>query len=167
MQLWLHSIEVFVDRCIPYLLILLAILIIGGIFFPANVASWTEKIEVFDGVVIGFFAVDLAFKYNRVRNIPNFIKKYWLDILATIPFFFVFRFFEGFLELADMLRWERGAEEAALIVHEGIATEKEVFRFVREVEEAGKASRYARMERFLKPLARFPRFLKVFPFFEK
>jgi len=151
MKRWLHKIEILVDRAIPYTLILLLLLIIAEIFFADKIESYHINVSVVDGFIIGIFVVDLAFKYIRTKNIPKFFRTYWLEIIAVFPAFLVLRLIEEFIIIVNI-------EESIVISQEVI-----------EVGErtVPKASRTRYFARFLRPLARLPRFLKAFSFYEK
>ncbi len=160
MRLWLHKVEKFVDRAIPPMLLLLLFIIIGDLFFADAVEPYHDYVDYFDMLLIVTFAVDLSFKFHRVRKIKRFVRTYWIEIIATIPFFLIFRFveffgFEGLLEQGQRFAHEAG--ELEKLEREGGAI----------VKEAGKASRTARVLRSFRIIARFPRFLKALPFHEK
>lgn len=162
MHIWLHKIEVLVDRLIPPLLAALLIVIVGELFFSHQFEWYRHYADWFDGLVIAVFAIDLGFKYSRVRKMPTFLKKYWLEILATIPFFLAFRFME-------LLKATEFIEKGQSIAHEGLAAakiEKEAVVVVREAARAGEVTRTARMISMVRTL-RFSRLLKAIPFFEK
>ena len=91
MHIALHKIEVVVDRLIPPVLAALLIVIVGELFFSHQFAWYKHYADFFDGFVVLLFAVDLGFKYSRIRKLPTFTKRYWLEIIATIPFFLIFR----------------------------------------------------------------------------
>lgn len=172
MKPWLHKIEVIVDRAIPYLLVLLLGLIIGDIFFLDFLEHYNLHAYVIaaDYLIIGFFGVDLIFKWFRVRRVWPFLKRYWLDILAVFPFMLFFRFLE---EIYILMRFRTYFEEGQRILHQVLETQKEVVKIAREVEKAGKISRLrffsrlGRYTRFIRPLTRAPRFMKAFAFYEK
>ncbi len=125
--------EQTIDNIVPYALIVLFIVILVEFLYPAYLASYSIYLSIIDWGIIILFIVDLTFKFNRIRNIPLFMRRHYLDIIATIPFFIVFRFFEG---AAGIMRLaSRGAIEVP--VH---------------------GSSFLR---FMRPLARFPRFAKM------
>lgn len=174
MRIWLHKVEKLVDRIIPPLLLVLLAIIIADIFFAEEFEPYHLYVDYFDAFLIAVFVADLAFKFHRVRKVPKFIRKYWIEILATIPFFLIFRFVEffgigGVLEEGQRLAHEAG--EVEKLEKEGGAILKEAGKLEREtvaiVKEAGKASRTARVLRSFRIFARFPRFLKVLPFHER
>jgi hypothetical protein len=160
MQIWLHKLEVFIDKVIPPLLVLLLFLILGELFFHERLMPILAYTDYFDGLIVSVFAIDLAFKFHRVRKVPKFVRKYWLEIIATIPFFLIFRITE-FFGLQEIV------ERSQIIAHEA----PEISRLEREtsaiVKEAGKIGRTARFLRTMRIVARFPRFLQAVPFFEK
>ncbi len=174
MRLWLHKVEMLVDRAIPPLLLLLLAIIIGELFFSEKLERYQHYVDYFDIFLISLFAVDLAFKFHRVRKIKRFVRTYWIEIIATIPFFLIFRFTE-FLGLNELLeqgqRFAHEASEVEKLEREGSAIVKEAGKLEREttaiVKEAGKASRIARVMRSFRVFSRFPRFLKVLPFHER
>jgi hypothetical protein len=163
MHLFLHKVEVWVDRAIPPLLAALMIVIVGEIFFADQYELYHKYADWFDGVVISVFAVDLTFKYMRVRNMPTFVKKHWVEIIATIPFFLVFRLVEFFRLSSFFERGQTILHESALVSK----VEKEAVVILRETSKARQVSRTARMFVAFRMLSRFPRIAKIIPFYEK
>ncbi|HII72463.1 TPA: hypothetical protein HA265_06935 [Candidatus Woesearchaeota archaeon] len=188
MKHWLHKIEVIVDKLIVPMLLLLIVIIVLDLGFPVIAEHYHSYIVIGDTLVIIVFVFDLVFKYIRVRNIPLFIRKFWLDILAVFPFFLLFRVFEGFFGLLSR-SFSEGAQTVQSFLHTGLEVEKEgvkvaevvskeggkvietttreIARIAREAEKVGKVSRSARFARFIRPIFRLPRFIKALPFFEK
>jgi hypothetical protein len=179
MKRWMHKIEVIVDKAIgPCLILLLAVIIIE-IGFSGMTEEYNLQlpIEIADYAIIAIFALDLVFKYMRVRHIPEFLRRYWLDIIAVFPFFLLFRFYElaaGVLSPA----LSEGAQTAQQLLHEGSGVEKEGSKILSEMEKIAKETtkvskleRSTRFVRFIRPLFRVPRFLKSVPkindFYEK
>lgn len=175
MKKWVHKIELFVDKIIPYLLIILLFIIAGELFFYETLKHYHFWVEAADWFIIFMFIVDLGFKYNRVRNVPSFLRRYWLDVIAVFPFFLLFRLVdEAMLAIGRIFglsgeTWQR-------FLHIGVETGKltEEARLLSDIEreeklvaEIGKgASRGERFARILRPVARMPRFLRAFDFFE-
>ena len=164
MHYLLKKLEHFTDRIIPYLLIILAVILILEFFFHDTADYYHEQIILADSIIIFFFTLDLAYKFNRVRNIKLFIRKYWLDIIAVFPFFLLFRVVEEvFLffripELGDTQKF----------LHIGLETEKiaKEEMALKELAELQKETRFTRTRMFTR-FFRVPRFIKVFPFYEK
>ncbi len=135
MNKWLKELEVIIDKIIPYLVLILLAIIIIDLFYTHTAEKYKFQIGLIDGFIILAFIIDLGFKYNRVRNIPNFVKKYWLEILAVFPFYLIFRLLEttvGFLELSGFIK------QGQNIFHSGIEVEKEVSLIGREAGELEK-----------------------------
>jgi hypothetical protein len=73
----------------------------------------------------------------------------------------VLRLLEEFVAIANL------GETAQKYFREALEVEREGKVLVREIEKTGQASRLKYFARFIRPLARFPRFLKAFSFYEK
>ncbi len=158
MKKWMHKAEKIVDSAIPMLLVVFIFIVALEIFFPHEIEPFKNHIDVFDTILILIFASDLFFKYERMRNFPKFIKKYWLQIFAIIPFYAVFRVME-YLELAEL------ASKGGKFVNETQFVRGPAL-LIREAEKAEGISRTQKLLRF-KALSRFPRLLEALPFFEK
>jgi len=83
------SLERFVAKAIPFLLVLIIVLLVFE--FAVDTAPYQIYIDAFDFLVILFFAIDLYFKRSHCHSWKYFVKNYWLEIIATIPFFWIFR----------------------------------------------------------------------------
>jgi hypothetical protein len=159
MHLLAHQLEKRIDELIPFLLAGLLAIIIAELFFMEQTHTHQYYIDLFDGVIITVFSLDIYFKYQRAKHLRPFLRKYWPDILAVIPFFMVFR-------VAEMFRFSgilRTGEQS--LEHLGFTTQEMVL--AREIGRVGRLSRTERMLRYFKILGRTPRFLKALPFFEK
>jgi hypothetical protein len=164
MKKWMHKVEVVVDKLIPPMLVILLFLIIVELFFEEFAHHYEFWIILLDYIVIGVFVVDVIFKYIRIKPFKQFLKKSWLDIIAIFPFAIMFRLVEGFFELFAV---SEIVKEGQSVLHEAAHLEKEAGKIVKEVERAGKAARTTRFARFIRPIARAPRFVKAFAFYEK
>jgi hypothetical protein len=140
--------EWFTDIIIPYLLIILAIelLIENPLWVLYDLEQW-HAITYLDYAILFFFIVDLSFKWWHVKNLTQFVKLYWLDILAVLPFYLGFRVYARFAGLLST-----GEEIAAMqkVAHEAVLT--------REAQLADDLGKLARDEKFLRearPLTRF------------
>jgi hypothetical protein len=160
----MHKIEVIVDKAIPPCLVVLLAVIIIELGFHGMIAEYklALPITIADYTVICVFVVDLIFKYMRTRHLPKFFRRYWLDILAVFPFFLLFRIYELAFGAASLAVSE-GAHTAQIIVHEGLEVEKEGAKILSEAEKLAKMERSTRLARFMRPLARIPRFFKALP----
>ena len=171
----LKKLEHLTDRIIPYLLVLLTIIIVLEFGFKHIAEQYNLHITIADYTIIFFFVLDLAYKYNRVRQFKPFVKKFWLDIIAVFPFFLVFRIVE---ELFLLLSVSQDVAEGQKFLHFGLEAEKIVkeesalkelsslqkeSRFIKEIESGTKLTRTSLFARFF----RLPRMIKVLPFYEK
>ncbi|MBI4141454.1 hypothetical protein HY484_00855 [Candidatus Woesearchaeota archaeon] len=158
----LSSIEHIVDKTIPFLVVLLALLIIAD--FTMDIHKFEPWVSYADWLIVGFFVIDLSFKWRHVRKVTKFLKLYWLDILAVFPFYLIFR---AYVAIADIIVAGERIKEAQQIAHEAVLLretkllkEAELFtketRLVREAELAAKEAKFVpRMIRFGQRLIRF------------
>lgn len=147
--------EHFVDKIIPYLVVLLGLILV--LEFTVDLHKYEIYIKYFDYVIVAFFLADLYFKWIKTKKIKTFVRLYWLDILAVFPFYLIFRTYLLFAELAT------STEQAQKFMHEAVLLReaKVIEPFLKETEIAAKeASRLSRFERFIKTVQRFVRFLK-------
>ena len=63
MKEWLKKIELFVDKFIPYLLVLLIFVIIIELFFHDVAEAYRYHINLLDGFIVLVFLLDLYNKY--------------------------------------------------------------------------------------------------------
>lgn len=159
MKPWLHKIEIAVDKLIPFLLIILLFIIIGEFWFHDIIAKYRTIADGLDLFIIFVFVLDLAFKYNRIRNFPKFLRASWLDIIAIFPFFLIFRVIEG---VAGVFEAGEIVTRTQKVVHVSLELEPEVGKALKEGEVIAKEiSRTERFSRFLRPLTRGVRFFKL------
>lgn len=148
---FLRAFEWFTDLIIPYLLIALAIeLAVDNPLWQLYDLHYLEPfITYFDYFILFFFVTDLVFKWFHVRNVIKFVKLYWLDILAVLPFYFAFRVYARIAALAAV-----GEEiaEAQKVAHEVVLA-----REARLLREAEMIAREERLLREARPLTRFIR----------
>ncbi len=167
-----HKVEHFIDKLIPYLVLILFVIIIITLFFHNISAKYAKTIHLADTIIISVFIIDLIFKFIRVRKIKKFIRLYWIDIIAVFPFYLLIRVIE---EIYLLFRLSDTIQESQSLLHlwtevaskEAGAIEKETGKIIRETEKFGKLSRSGFLVRFLKPLTRIPRLLMIFPYYEK
>ncbi|MBS3143260.1 ion transporter [Candidatus Woesearchaeota archaeon] len=175
MRRWLHTIEVIVDKAIPYLILILLFIIIGEFAFHSLIEKYRLYATIADYIIIGFFVIDLIFKFYRVRNVKLFFKKYWLEVIAVFPFILVFRLFE---ELAVIFRITGPLEEGQKVLHgvtevTKIGEEQKIIRELQQLEKGTQTfrsiqegTRLSRTSMFLKFL-RLPRLARAVPIYEK
>lgn len=151
MNNWVHRIEILADRSVPYALLVLFFVIVGELFFTERIENYKLYVSIIDGIIIGIFVVDLSFKYYRSKSMPDFLKNHWLDIIAVFPAFL-------FVRMVEELRIIANLEETILLSQESLEIGEKV---------GSKTSRIHYFARFARPLARLPRFLKAFSFYER
>tara|TARA_Y100000310_G_scaffold298133_1_gene331775 strand:- start:3028 stop:3594 length:567 start_codon:yes stop_codon:yes gene_type:complete len=157
-----HKVEEWVDKLIPWMILLLLVIIILEFFYhdfvhDHHLEPW---LKYGDWLVIVIFIADLGFKYHRVKYIKDFFKKYWLDIIAVFPFILFFRFFEPIMGI--FAKSGSTLKKGQSLLHEGLEVEKAGSRLIKEAEIASRVSRSGRFTRFIRPIARLPRFVKFF-----
>ncbi len=138
MKKWLHKIEMLVDKAILPTIAVLLVIIVLELFFRETAEHYHTVISIADYIIIGIFVLDLVFKYLRVRQIPLFIRTYWLDILAVFPFILLFRVFEGVYGLFAAAESLQTFGNLQSVFHEGLEVEKEVVKIAEEVSKVGK-----------------------------
>jgi hypothetical protein len=124
MKRWLHGVELLVDEMIPLLLIILIFFTIAETMLPDS--QWIGiSADIYDGIVVLFFISDLTFKYRRTRNALKFVRKYWIELIASFPLFLVVRFVEVFgyakeiresQVIAQQIRTLRGASRSSRLI---------------------------------------------------
>ncbi|PIN87765.1 hypothetical protein COV12_02060 [Candidatus Woesearchaeota archaeon CG10_big_fil_rev_8_21_14_0_10_32_24] len=83
-----------VQNLIPPSLILLLTFTIIELFY--DIPGWfVLSLDFFDAYVIIIFAIDLYYRWQDTPHFGLYVKKYWIDIIATIPFPFIFWGIEG------------------------------------------------------------------------
>jgi len=162
MNIFLHKIEKLVDKLIPICLLILIPIIIIELFYEDFSYHYHNIISFIDSMVVLVFFADLVFKYIRVHNVPKFLRRYWLDILAIFPFYTVFRIFEKVAFLINPL--SEGFQSSQMIIHEGLEIEKEGSKIIKE---AGRTSRFDKFSRYLLRVTKIPRLLKLASYFEQ
>lgn len=129
-----------VNRTIPILVILLAIvLILDNPFWTIyNLEHFGTAMFVFDAVIFFFFFADLVFKWRSVKKLDSFIRLYWIDIVAVFPFYLGFRAYQEvayFFEVGGEI-----AESTQKLAHEAIILkESEMLKEAREAKPVLKA----------------------------
>ncbi len=136
MNKYLEKLEIITHKVIPYLLIILAIIIIldNPLWIIYETSNFETSFIVFDIIIIFFFSVDLIFKWFRVKNARIFIELYWIDIIAVLPFYLVFRIYR---EISGLLKFGEGIETGQKLAHESmLLKEAELLKEARVFEEA-------------------------------
>jgi basic amino acid/polyamine antiporter, APA family len=119
-----------VQLLIPPSLVLLLLATIIELFF--GVSSLGMFVDIFDAYIIIIFAIDLYYRWQENPHFIPWVKKYFLDIIATIPFNLIFLGVEGLVFL-------------------------QALRGIRIATRALRSTKYIRLFR----LARLPRFMRM------
>jgi hypothetical protein len=149
----LHAVEWFVDKATIYVLILLTLVLIAD--FTVNLTPYDNWIFVFDIFIVSFFLVDLVFKYAHTTSALRFVRLYWLEILAVLPIYYLFRFFSGIGAIGESVAEAQRLTHEAMLTRdtELLAREARVLREARlfsEAELAGSETAIgARIVRFI------------------
>jgi len=139
-----NKLDKVIQLLIPPSLVLLLIVTIIELFY--NISSRTAFfIDVFDIYVIIIFAIDLYFRWFETPKFIPFVKKHFLDIIATIPFNLIFLGIEGLV----LIRALRGV------------------RLISSIAKFARFARYGRLLRLLRFGARAPRFLRTRKYVKK
>lgn len=141
MNRYLKKIEHLADALIPPALLGVTIILGLELGFPEVAHNYHSWINYVDYAIIGIFSVDLSFKAHRASRWDVFLKEHWLEIVAIMPFFLMFRVFE-FLRLIAGI--ETGQEAAHL----------------------ASGARSSRFTRIIRPLSRSPRLARAAEFFD-
>lgn len=127
----------------PSLVLLLVVTIIELFYGVGKVMS--IFIDVFDVYVIIIFAIDLYYRWQETPHFFPYIKKHFLDIIATIPFNLIFLGIEGLA----LIRAFRGV------------------RILARIARMARFARYGRLLRLIRFGARAPRFLRTRKYVKK
>ncbi|HIH17529.1 MAG TPA: hypothetical protein HA282_04170 [Nanoarchaeota archaeon] len=144
----LRRVEKFVDRVVPILLIILAVVVIleNPFWSLVDLHTYRSQLFIFDTLLVIFLAADLTFKWWHIRNLKTFVRLYWLELIAVFPFYLFFRIYILSVEFA------RAGEQAQRAIHQAILTreagllkEAEFFQSAEKIlREEGFASRLLR-----------------------
>ncbi|MBI4140940.1 hypothetical protein HY485_03835 [Candidatus Woesearchaeota archaeon] len=150
------SVEQLVDRVIPFLVILLALLILADM--TMDIHRFEPWVSYADWLVIGVFVADLIFKWRHVRKVTKFLRLYWLDIIAVFPFYL---FFRAYVAIAELVVAGERIKEAQEIAHEALLLRET--KLLKEAEIFGKEARLAREAELAAKDVRFvPRMIRLF-----
>ncbi len=130
--------EKLVDILITPTVVVIAIMIIGELFF--NFEKYEPWVTIADVAVVCVFGLDLILKYRRVHDTKKFVRLYWLELLAVFPFYLVFR---GFSILQDFISVGPTSEVAQRALHESslLRESRELGVIAKEERLAGSAIR--------------------------
>lgn len=163
--------EWFVEKLIPWLVLILLFVILGEYSGDLNIFHWNwidqvsgffhhheAQIHLLDQVIIGFFIVDLYFNFFKKATVQSFLETSILDIIAVAPMGLIFDF-------AGV-----GVSEAQQVLHVTTEVEKEAVVALKETklasrltkaEEAARIARLKKGTRIARFFARIPRFFRL------
>lgn len=143
------------DMLVGPALVIILFVIIFEIFLPDLAHKYHTAILAADYAAITVFLVDLSFKFKRASEWENFLRDYWLEIIAIMPGFIVFRVLDTFFVIT------RSAELSQDAIHLATRSER-----LAAIAGGGELSRVARLERVSLGLARTPRLARAVDFFK-
>lgn len=168
--------EHFVDRAIPWIVLLLFIIILGEFSYLFNFHDWawltsvsdffqrhSLEFKIVDDIIVAFFVVDLYFNFFKKKTFWSFLKTSILDIIAIAPLGLIFRVSELGAEVGRAQSALHVASDIELGAIETIEGERATSRLLRAEQEAVKL---AKLEHVTK-LPRFIRLHRIAQFFGK
>ena len=166
---YLAWLEKFVEKMIPWLVLILLFVILGEYSGDLNIFHWNwidqvsgffhhheAQIHLLDQVIIGFFIVDLYFNFFKKATVQSFLETSILDIIAVAPMGLIFDF-------AGV-----GVSEAQQVLHVTTEVEKEAAVALKETKlasrltKAEEAARLARLKKGTTLAQRMPRLARFF-----
>jgi len=142
---FLNWLERFIDKAVPYLAILLALIIIAE-FTIKGIEHYEIYLIIIDYFILSFFILDLIFKWFRVRKLKKFIKLYWLDLIAVFPFYLIIR---AYLRITALIRVGEEVAQLQQFAHETV--------LIREAKLAESLEKEAKVLKEMRPLTRLLR----------
>lgn len=148
----LEAIEIFIDKSIPYLVIIIAVMLILN--FTINSEQFEPWFSYLDWAILAFFVADLVFKWRHVRKLTKFLRLYWIEILAVFPFYLIIR---AYATIAELITVGERVSEAQQITHEALLLREA--KILRETELLAEESGVVGKEVRLLP--------RIFRFFQR
>jgi hypothetical protein len=148
----IHS---WTDRLIGPALLIILIVILLEIFLPDLAHHHHTKILVADYAAITVFVFDLGFKLRRASEWKGFLKDYWLEIIAIMPGFVVFKVLDTIFVITRSARLSQDA------IHLATRSER-----LAALAGGSELTRAARFERVMLGIARTPRLARAKDFFK-
>jgi len=158
--------ELFVEKLIPWLVLILLIIILGEFSEAINFFRWewltkvyeffeahVYEFEIIDNIIITFFVIDLYFNFFKKATLWSFIKTSFIDILAVIPLSLIFRI-AGLSEVQTAVHVTESVQKQAAVAEGVVKTES----------EAARLGRIAKIAGFAEKIPRFLRLNKLFYF---
>ena len=157
MSRYVNKVHKVTDFLLPWALIMLLMVLFIDLFFNDFYYRYEIYFLILNYSSLSIFVLDLLFKFHRAKTTKIFFKKNWLDVLATLPFFLVFRIFEALNALLVIVDIGTISQEAV-----GIAREAQ-----REGRIIIRSARLVNFRKFLKDAIQNPKRLHTLHFFDK
>lgn len=155
MEADLDTVRRCTDRLVGPALLVILIVILLEVFLPDLAHDYHTWILIADYAAISIFVVDLGFKFHRASKWQNFMKEYWLEIIAIMPGFVLFRVLDSIFVIT------RSAELGQDAIHLATRSER-----LAALTRGGQLTRAARFERVMLGFARTPRLAKAIEFYK-
>lgn len=155
MELDWDTVREWTDRLVGPALVVILFVILLEVFLPDLAHDYHKWILIADYAAISIFVVDLGFKLQRASQWQNFLKEYWLEIIAIMPGFIVFRVLDSVFVIT------RSAELGQDAIHLATRSER-----LAALAGGSELSRVARFERVMLGFARTPRLARAMEFFK-
>jgi hypothetical protein len=149
---WLED---FVEKMVPWFVLLLFFIVVGEFSDMLNVFGWAwldtvyvffvrneEAIQFFDNIIVALICIDLYFNFFKKRTVWAFLKSSIVDIIAIAPV--------GEIILLS------GLGEFQSVLHVGSEIEQGAAKIIRGEEFA------ARSVRTIRAVSRLPRFIQLY-----
>lgn len=98
------NLELFFDKLIIPALLVLLVIVIADLFFNDFKYEYENYFLYADLVVLFIFVGDLSFKFKKAKSFANFLSREWLEIIAVIPFFWIFRLIETIARVGELVQ---------------------------------------------------------------
>lgn len=90
------------DKLIVPALLVLIVIVVADVFFTDFKYQYESYFLYADLAVLFVFVGDLSFKFKRARSWGSFLRREWLEIIAVMPFFWIFRLLENVIRLGEL-----------------------------------------------------------------
>lgn len=98
------KVEWFFDKMIVPALFLILAIVVADLFFTEFKYEYERYFLYADLLVIGTFLGDLSFKFRRAASWKGFLKREWMEIIAIMPFFWIFRLVESIVRIGELVQ---------------------------------------------------------------
>lgn len=125
--------KIFLDRFLPYSLMLLFSLIALSILGGVN-SRTAAVINYLNWTLVGYFALRLALAFRLAKKDTEFLKQHWFDALLVVPAFTLVQEFRAFTIFEDSVQAEEALSGMAVTRNAGIASQ--ITRIVRIIKRS-------------------------------